>query len=67
MPGIQEVIAVGIVALVVGRLLWRRWSRRKALNRSGTTAGACGDCTSAGPPPEEATVRFYRRRENAKD
>ena len=61
MPGVQELIAIGIVALVAGRLLWRRWERRAA----GRTAGACSNCDSAGPPPKEATLRFYRRPPNA--
>jgi|CXWL01.1.fsa_nt_gi hypothetical protein len=61
MPGIQELIALGIVALVAGRLLWRRWFRARA----GGKAGACGDCASSGPPPKEAPVRFYRRRKTA--
>ena len=54
MPGIQEIIALGIVALVVWRLIWRR-------RNSSRKAGACGDCASSGPPPKESTVRFYRR------
>ena len=39
MPDIQEVIAVGIVALVAGRLLWKRWARR---NAAGTPAAKSG-------------------------
>jgi hypothetical protein len=66
MPDIQELIALGIVALVAGRLLWRRWARRNALTKAGgqlsSKASACGDCASAGPPPKEAPVRFYRKR-----
>jgi len=66
MPGIQELIALGIVALVAGRLLWRRFAQRDALTKPGSKpsskAGACGDCASAGPPPKEATVRFYKKR-----
>jgi hypothetical protein len=61
MPGTQEFIALGIVALVAGRLLWRRWTRRA----TGRTAGVCSNCDSAGPPPKEATMRLYRRRPNA--
>lgn len=63
MPGIQELIALGIVVLVAWRLLWRRWFSARASGK----AGACGDCASSGPPPKEAPVRFYRRRENAED
>jgi len=59
MPDIQELIALGIVALVAGRLLWRRWTRRGDTRK----AGACSNCDSAGPPPKEAPLRFYRRRQ----
>jgi LPXTG-motif cell wall-anchored protein len=49
---LQEWLALGVVALVAaGYLAYRR--RRKA--------GSCGDCASAGPPPKENVVRFYRR------
>jgi ABC-type nickel/cobalt efflux system permease component RcnA len=58
MPDIQEVIAVGIVALVAGWLLWRRFGKR----RDGAKTGDCGDCAAAGPAPKEATVHFYRKR-----
>lgn len=61
MPDIQELIALGIVALVVGRLVWTRWPRRKAAGKPAAKTGDCGDCSSAGPPPKEATVHFYRR------
>lgn len=63
MPDIQEAIALGIVALVAGRLLWRRFGRRKSPAQAGSKAGACSDCASAGPPPKETTIHFYRRRE----
>ena len=62
MPDLQEVIAVGIVALVAGRLLWKRWARRNAAGTPAAKSGDCGDCAAAGPPPQEATVYFYRRR-----
>lgn len=52
MPDLQEMLALGIVALVAG-LYWYRRRRRPS--------GSCGDCASAGPPPAESTVRFYRR------
>jgi hypothetical protein len=58
MPDIQEVIAVGIVALVAGRLLWRRFGKRPA----GAKTGDCGDCAASGPAPKEATVHFHRKR-----
>jgi hypothetical protein len=61
MPDLQEVIALGIVALVVGRLLWRRWARRVPAAKPAGKSGACSDCTAAGPPPKETTVHFYRR------
>ena len=58
MPDIQEIVALGIVALVAGRLAWKRWARWKATGK----AGACGDCSPATPSRGEATVHFYRRR-----
>jgi hypothetical protein len=62
LPDAQELIALGIVALVAGRLLWRRWGRGQPATKQAGKGGACGDCSAAGPPPKEATVRFYRRR-----
>lgn len=66
MPDMQEAIALGIVAVVAGRLLWGFWARRKSTpqagGKAGGKAGDCGDCTAAGPPQKEATVHFYRRR-----
>ena len=62
MPGTQEMIALGIVALVAGRLIWRRVAGRRAASR----ASACGDCASSGPPPKEATVHFHRKRGSGK-
>ena len=61
MTGIQESIALGIVALVAGRLLWRQWTKRTARGSNAAKSSACGDCSSAAPPPKEAPVRFYRR------
>ncbi|MBL8201771.1 MAG: hypothetical protein JNK40_12425 [Chromatiales bacterium] len=61
MPDIQELIALGIVALVAGRLLWKRWARRHSAGKPGAKSADCGDCAAAGPAPKEATVRFYRR------
>ncbi|MEO8444263.1 MAG: hypothetical protein ABI567_04570 [Gammaproteobacteria bacterium] len=61
MPDIQTLLAIGIVALVAGRLLYRRLTRHK--NAKG--ASACGDCASAAPPKAEATLHFYRRRDKA--
>jgi hypothetical protein len=58
MPGIQEIIALGIVALVVGRYVRRRWFG----GRKAARGGDCGDCASSGPPPKESPVRFYRGR-----
>jgi len=63
MPDIQEAIAVGIVALVAGRLLWKRWARGHAAGKPAAKSGDCGDCAAAAPPPKEATVHFYRRRD----
>jgi hypothetical protein len=56
-PGIQEIIALGIVVLVVGLYVRRRWRRGKSAQRSGD----CGDCASSAPPAKESPVRFYRR------
>ncbi len=61
MPGIQELIALSVVALVAGRLLWRQWTKRTARGGTAAKSSACGDCSSASPPPKEAPVRFYRR------
>ena len=63
MPDIQEAIALGIVAVVAGRLLWRRWARGKGPARTGGKTGDCGDCAKSGPPQKESTVHFYRRRD----
>jgi len=58
MPGIQEIIALAIVALVVGLYVRRRWFGRRKLS-----GGAdCGGCASSGPPPKESPLRFYRKR-----
>ncbi|MEQ1800594.1 MAG: hypothetical protein ABL989_01645 [Gammaproteobacteria bacterium] len=57
----QELFALGIVALVAGRLVWRRWARRDGKVAGEARTGDCGDCPSSGPPPKEATVHFYRR------
>jgi hypothetical protein len=62
MPDIQEFVALGIVALVAGRLLWKRRARRQSAGTSAGRSSDCGDCAAPGPPPKEATVRFYRRR-----
>ena len=54
MPGLQEIIAMAIVAIVAGRLVWRL--RKKP-------SGSCSGCVSA-PPQEkekEKTIRFYKR------
>jgi hypothetical protein len=53
-PGIQEGIALGIVLLVIGFALYRRWRRRSA----GTK---CCDAGSPSPDETEKPVHFYRR------
>jgi hypothetical protein len=58
MPGIQEIIALGIVALVVGLYIRRRWFGR----RKSSSGAGCGDCASSGPPAQESPLRFYRKR-----
>lgn len=50
----QDILALGIVALIVGWYLYRR-SQKKA--------SGCADCAESAPPSKEATVRFYRRAE----
>lgn len=60
MPDMQEVVALGVVALVAGRFIWKRWGRRNTPGK-GTPSGDCGNCAASAPPPKEATVRFYRR------
>jgi nitrate/TMAO reductase-like tetraheme cytochrome c subunit len=54
----QELLALGIVALVVGVYAWRRRARHAS------TKPGCGDCASAAKPRAdgETTVHFYRRR-----
>jgi hypothetical protein len=49
---LQEWVALAFVAAVVA--LYVYWRRRRPAN-------SCGDCASAGPPPKENVVRFYRR------
>ena len=60
MPDLQETIALGIVALVAGLFAWRRLApgaRRRPAGGSG-----CEGCGPGTSPPGEATVHFYRRR-----
>lgn len=52
MPGLQEIIALVVVGIVAGRLIWRL--RKKP-------PGSCSGCISAPPPEKEKTVRFYKR------
>lgn len=52
-PSTQELLALLVVALVVGRLVWRRLRRK---------SGGCAGCASAGSKtPTESTVHFHRR------
>lgn len=53
---LQEVLALGVVALVVGLALWRRSKRRTK------AAGSCGNCDAPAAKSKEATLRFYRRK-----
>lgn len=53
---VQEIVALGIVALVVGVAIWRR---RK---RSAGSAPGCSSCDTPQKSPKEAPLRFYRRR-----
>lgn len=52
MPGVQELVAILIVAIVAGRLAWRL--RKKP-------PGSCSGCAFSAPEEKEKTVRFYKR------
>jgi len=55
----QQLIALGLVAAVVGFELWRRWKKRQR------GAVGCDGCDTSGNTKKdagEAPVRFYRRR-----
>ena len=52
----QEILALLVVAAVVGVALWRRWRRRKV------AASGCSQCGDKPAAPREAPIRFYRRR-----
>lgn len=52
---LQELLALGVVAVVAGAALWRYWRRRKA-------APGCDGCGKASAAPKEAPLRFHRRR-----
>ena len=51
-PGLQEAIALGIVLVIVGFALYRRW-------RKGASKNSC--CESPPESADEKTVHFYRR------
>lgn len=54
---LQEVLALAVVAAVVGLYLWRRWQRRRR------SKSACGGCEGgASDTSKEKTLRFYKRR-----
>lgn len=57
-PGIQEAIALGIVVLVVGFGLYRRWRKGKRQE------SAC--CAEPTADSTEQTVHFYRRNKSAR-
>lgn len=52
MAQLQEWLALAFVAVVVAAYLY--WRRQRP-------ASSCSDCASAGAPPKETVVRFYRR------
>jgi hypothetical protein len=54
--GLQELLALGLVVIVVALEALRRWRRRKA------AASGCDGCGKSDPPPKEAPLRFHRRR-----
>jgi hypothetical protein len=53
---LQQIIVLGLIAIIVGLELRRRW-RKKQKGKVG-----CDDC-GPGPakPPKEAPLRFYKR------
>ena len=56
--GLQELLALAIVAGVVGFALYRR-------SRRGKQSGACGDgCGQQAAAKKEATIHFYRRKDD---
>jgi hypothetical protein len=57
MPDMQEIVALAIVALVVGVALWR------SLHRRGAGSTDCSGCEkSAAKKPREIPLHFRRRR-----
>jgi hypothetical protein len=54
---LQEVLALGVVALVVALALWRRARRRRA-----RPAPGCSGCEAPAAKPKETVPRFYRRK-----
>ncbi|NND55509.1 MAG: hypothetical protein HKN56_11140 [Gammaproteobacteria bacterium] len=55
----QQLIALSLVAVVIGAELWRRWKKRQS------KSDGCDGCDSPGSTKKdagEAPVRFYRRR-----
>lgn len=55
-PEVQEILALGVVALVVAIAIWRRRKRS-----SGSSPG-CSNCDTPQKKQKEAPLRFYRRR-----
>jgi hypothetical protein len=54
---VQELLAIAVVATVLGIALWRRWRKRKA------KGPACGSqCGKSETPPREVPLRFHRRK-----
>ncbi|MCC7257877.1 MAG: hypothetical protein IT486_05860 [Gammaproteobacteria bacterium] len=54
---LQELLALGVVVLVVALTLWRRARRRRA-----GKAGCSGCDSKAARPSGESPLRFHRRR-----
>jgi len=55
--GLQEIVALGIVALVVIAVIYRRWKRAKNAGPGGCSSCA-ENCSAKG---SETSVRFHTR------
>lgn len=58
----QDLIALGIVAVVVALALWRQVRLKRARRRN-----PCAGCENTQVTPTETAVRFYRRAPGSPD